>query len=94
MFTTCRIRVIDGLNNLSPATLLERELSIGRNWDRTVRLASQVKIKGDVTIKRLDWSNADVTNLQKEVINGDASEERSLVHNAEKIIIFWDLQKN
>jgi class 3 adenylate cyclase/hemoglobin-like flavoprotein len=84
--TTCRVRVINGLNNLSPPTLLEKELSIGRNWDPTVRLACQARIQGDVTIKRLVWSSADVTNLQKEMINRDSGEERSLA------ILFCDMR--
>ncbi len=84
--TTCRVRVIDGLNHLSQPSLMEKELSIGRNWDPTVRLACQAKILGDIRIKRLVWSNADVTNLQKEAINRDAGEERSLA------ILFCDMR--
>jgi len=84
--TTCRVRVIDGMRGLSPPTQFEKELSAGRHWDPTIRLACQARVTGDVSVKRLVWSNADVTNLQKEAINRDAGEERFLA------ILFCDMR--
>ena len=61
--TTCRVRVLDGIQNLSPRTQLERTSSHARKWDSSIRLACQAYAKGDVKLLRLIWSSAQV-NLQ------------------------------
>ena len=84
--TTCRVRVISGMENLSPKTRKEVAMSMNRRWDPTLRLACQSKVKGDVTIQRLIWSNAEVNSLQKETVPEGTADERDIA------ILFCDLR--
>lgn len=84
--TTCRIRVLDGIQNLSAKTPLERETSFMRKWDPSIRLACQTYPKGDAVIQRLIWSMAEVTALQKELAPEGKAEERPIA------ILFCDLR--
>ncbi|MEZ4992002.1 MAG: 2Fe-2S iron-sulfur cluster-binding protein [Saprospiraceae bacterium] len=56
--TTCRVRVIEGHQNLSARTMVERNTAHLRRWDPAVRLACQCRVKGDVVVQRLVWTGA------------------------------------
>ena len=84
--TTCRIRVLDGMDNLSPKTEQEKNLAFVRHWDPSIRLACQAFPKGDVHIQRLIWNSAEVNRLQIEMVPEDKAEERRIA------IIFCDLR--
>ena len=85
--TTCRIRILDGLQNCSPPNLLEQEIASSRNWDPGIRLACQCFVQGDVTIQRLLWSGAEVSQLQLELAPTETGEEREIA------ILCCDLRK-
>ncbi len=76
--TTCRVRICDGIQNVSPRTLRETEVADARRWDRFTRLACQARVGGDVTLERLVRSGADVSRLQLEEASIAPSEERTL----------------
>ncbi|MEZ4942962.1 MAG: adenylate/guanylate cyclase domain-containing protein [Saprospiraceae bacterium] len=76
--TTCRIRIIEGHQNLSPRTALERDTAHLRKWDPSIRLACQCYPKGDVSIQRLVWASAEVNKLQLETIPEGEAEVRSI----------------
>ena len=84
--TTCRIRVVDGSQNLNPPTPIEVSTSKARKWDPTIRLACQTYPDGDVKIQRLVWSSAEVNQLQKELAPEGKAEERKIA------ILFCDLR--
>ena len=84
--TTCRVRVLDGIQNLSVKTPQEKEASYLRKWDPSIRLACQTYPKGDAVIQRLIWSMAEVTTLQKELAPEGKAEERPIA------ILFCDLR--
>ncbi len=84
--TTCRIRVLDGIQNLNPKTEFEKSNSHVRKWDPSIRLACQAYPKGDVTLQRLIWSSGEVNNLQKELAPDGRAEERPIA------ILFCDLR--
>ncbi len=85
--TTCRIRVLDGINNLTPPTKLETNLQNNRGWDPSVRLGCQTRLlKSNATIERLIWTNAEISNIQLETIPYGIGEERDL------IILFCDMR--
>ena len=84
--TTCRIRVLDGIQNLSVKTPTEKEAAFIRKWDPSIRLACQSFPKGDVSIQRLIWSMAEVTALQKELAPEGKAEERPIA------VLFCDLR--
>ena len=62
--TTCRVRICDGIQNVSPRTPREAEVADARRWDRFTRLACQARVGGDVTLERLVRRCADVSRLQ------------------------------
>ena len=74
--TTCRVRVMDGGENLSRKTVLEQETAHLRRWDPSIRLACQCYVKGDVSIQRLVWTSAEVNKLQLETVPEGEAEER------------------
>ena len=84
--TTCRVRVLDGYQHLSPPTSLERNMAHFRKWDPSIRLACQCYIRGDVSVQRLVWTSAEVNKLQLEMIPEGEAEERSIA------ILFCDLR--
>ncbi|QCK16833.1 adenylate/guanylate cyclase domain-containing protein [Mangrovivirga cuniculi] len=84
--TTCRVRIIEGSENLSKVTPLEKELIRKRNWDPSIRLACQAQVKGNVAIQRIVWTSAEVSKLQLETLPADIGEERSLA------ILFCDMR--
>ncbi len=77
--TTCRVRVLGGMQNLSPPTQQERDIARARKWDPTIRLACQCYVKGDAQIQRLIWSNSEIAMLQKETVPEGIGEERPIV---------------
>ena len=84
--TTCRVRVLDGIQNLSPKTEFEKSSCHARKWDPSIRLACQARPKGDVTLQRLIWSSGEVNSLQKELVPNGRAEERPIA------ILFCDLR--
>ncbi|MBN3521302.1 2Fe-2S iron-sulfur cluster binding domain-containing protein [Algoriphagus lutimaris] len=84
--TTCRVRILEGINNLNPKNQLEQETSYARKWDPSIRLACQSYPKGDVTLQRLIWSMGEVNQLQKELSPVGKAEERPIA------ILFCDLR--
>ena len=84
--TTCRVRIRDGIQNVSARTPREVELASARRWDAFTRLACQTRVSGDVTIERLVKSPADVSSLQIEQASIAPSEERTLA------VLFCDIR--
>ncbi len=84
--TTCRIRVIDGAQNVSAKTSKEKKMAQVRKWDPSIRLACQCFLRGDVTVQRLIWSSAEVNKLQTEVAPEGKAEERAVA------ILFCDIR--
>ncbi|SNR58776.1 Adenylate cyclase, class 3 [Maribacter sedimenticola] len=84
--TTCRVRVMDGINNLSPKTEFENASCQVRKWDPSIRLACQARPKGNVTLQRLIWSSGEINNLQKELVPRGRAEEKPIA------ILFCDLR--
>jgi class 3 adenylate cyclase/hemoglobin-like flavoprotein len=84
--TTCRVRICDGIQNLSARTPCEVEVADALRWDGFTRLACQTRVSGDVTLERLVKSPADVSCLQVEEASIAPSQERTLA------VLFCDLR--
>lgn len=72
--STCRVMVIDGLENCLPRTSLEEKMAGRKGFYPEIRLACQTRVVGDVTVKRLVRDNTDVEMAISGSI-GDAGEE-------------------
>jgi len=51
----CRVRVLRGLDQLTPPTDLERKLMAEGNFAEDERAACLAKVKGDITITTTYW---------------------------------------
>jgi len=77
--TTCRVRILDGASNLNPRSPSEKQIAFNRKWDSGIRLACQAIPKGNVTVQRLVWSSAEISQLQSEVFGDSGGEERDII---------------
>ena len=76
--TTCRVKIINGQQNLSKPSPLEKRIARHRRWEPSIRLACQCYINGDVEIQRLLWTSAEVSRLQLELVKKGKAEEKEL----------------
>ncbi len=77
--TTCRVRCLDGVANLSPRTDAESVIAAARGWDPFTRLACQTRVRGDVVVERIIRSAADATRMRVEESGLERGREVSLV---------------
>jgi len=63
--STCRIQIVEGIENVSPRTELEEDIAVQMDFSSDIRLACQSKIIGDMTVRRLllDDEDIELTNL-------------------------------
>lgn len=84
--TTCRVRICDGIQNVSARTPREIEVADALRWDGFTRLACQTRVSGDVALERLVKTPADVSSLQVEEASISPPEERTLA------VLFCDIR--
>jgi len=84
--TTCRVRIVDGIQNVLPRTQCEAGVADARGWDRFTRLACQTRVCGDVSLEPLIKSCADVTRMQVEESAIAAPQEKTLA------VLFCDIR--
>jgi serine/threonine protein kinase/hemoglobin-like flavoprotein/ferredoxin len=61
--TTCRVVVLDGAGNCGPRTDAEAAVANARRWPSSIRLACQLRVLGDVTVRRLVVDQDDVASV-------------------------------
>jgi class 3 adenylate cyclase/hemoglobin-like flavoprotein len=76
--TTCRVHVFDGLSNLSDRTAREAKIAEERRWLPHIRLACQARVRGDVRLRRLIRTPADVSIVQTERFQSEQARELEL----------------
>nr|WP_233285798.1 adenylate/guanylate cyclase domain-containing protein [Bradyrhizobium brasilense] len=87
--TTCRVRILDGLSQVSARTPLEEQVAAARGWDDFTRLACQTRIYGNVVARRLLQSPQDVVVLDlDELGTSSGAEEREL----DVAVLFCDIR--
>lgn len=72
--STCRVMIIDGLENCLPRTSLEAKMATRKGFYPEIRLACQTRVVGDVTVKRLVRDETDVDMAMSGSL-GDVGEE-------------------
>jgi class 3 adenylate cyclase/hemoglobin-like flavoprotein len=84
--TTCRVRILEGIENLNQKSQTEQETAFSRKWDPSIRLACQAFPHGDIKLQRLIWSMGEVNQLQTELAPVGQADERPIA------ILFCDLR--
>ena len=51
----CKVQIIEGIENLTPASFFEQERLVMNNIPENYRLSCQCKILGDVTVDTNYW---------------------------------------
>ncbi len=82
--STCRVMIIEGLENCLPRSTLERRLAKRKGFYPEIRLACQTRVVGDVTLKRLVRDENDIDMAISGTI-GEAGEE------IEGAVLFTDI---
>lgn len=87
--STCRVRVLKGLENTGPRTEPETRIAQDKNWSYEIRLACQTTILGDLTLERLVMDDADVEMIyfegSKSALPGNDGHEEMLA------VLFCDI---
>jgi len=79
--STCRVLILEGLACCGPRTAKEEIIASQLHFEPTIRLACQVTVSGEVTLRRLvlDAEDVELTNqLKTTAIPGCAGEENRL----------------
>ncbi len=88
--STCRVMILDGLENCSPRNGSEQEIAHLLHFSQQIRLACQTTITGDVTLRRLVLDDEDIaltSQLSPDKTPMSAGEEKKIA------ILFADIRK-
>ena len=88
--STCRILVLEGMENLSPINEKEHNLRLKKNFAENVRLACQTKVKkNNVKVRRIIRDDED---LRLYVTGETAVAQQSLGEEKELVLFFLDIR--
>ena len=87
--TTCRVYIMDGLNNCLPRNEKEKRLAEKLGLPRDIRLACQTRISGNITIRRPVVDELDIKIVLKQL--GDTAGTK-LGHEKNLAILFTDIE--
>ena len=84
--TTCRLLILEGIENCSPET--EKEIALKEKAHTTdeFRLACQTTITGDVTVRRLVLNKEDIESVSERSVSGRLGETKRIA------ILFSDIR--
>jgi adenylate cyclase len=74
--STCRIMILDGIQNCSTPTSAERVLAKKLDFPVHIRLACQTKVSGDVSIRRMVIDTEDIDIVEEQLTNGAIANDR------------------
>lgn len=86
--STCRLRIVDGLENCLPRTDAERTMSHRLRFGDDIRLGCQTRMTGDATVRRLVLDDADAALASEAVRSAGPASIGRLVRIA---ILFADI---
>jgi adenylate cyclase len=89
--STCRILVVEGMENLSPVNSSERELRDSVGLPANIRLACQTYVQGEpVKVRRIILDESDISLYIKEEIHND--DVKQLGDKRELVLFFLDIR--
>lgn len=87
--STCRVLIMDGLENVCPRNEKEQKMALRRNFSPNVRLACQTTLQGDVVLRRLVLDDEDRWLVDQEVAN---AAPRSVGEERLVAVLFSDIR--
>ena len=88
--STCRILVVEGVENCGVRNAAEREIADRLHLDPSIRLACQTQVLGDVTVRRLALDSEDLELIHAQ-IKGKVQPE-TIGQEKQVAILFADLR--
>lgn len=79
--TTCRVVVVEGLQNCLPRNIDEQKLADRLHFSPDIRLACQTQITGDVTVRRLVLDDKDIllaSQIRKGAVPGAVGQQQNV----------------
>jgi len=76
--STCRIMILDGIQNCSSPSSAERALAKKLDIPVHIRLACQTKVSGDVTIRRMVIDSEDIDIVESQLAQGAIANDQSV----------------
>jgi adenylate cyclase len=74
--TTCRVRIIDGLTDCAPRSDAESRLAQRLGFPEDIRLACQLRVQGDVKVRRLVVDHFDIAMTESQLQGGAVGAEK------------------
>ena len=74
--STCRIMILDGIQNCSAPTSAERALAKKLDFPVHIRLACQTKVSGDIAIRRMVIDNDDIDIVEGQLASGAIANDK------------------
>ena len=84
--TTCRLLVLEGIENCSPETDAELSLKEKAHTTEEFRLACQTTVNGDVVVRRLVLNKEDIASVSEKGVSGRLGETKQIA------ILFSDIR--
>jgi len=84
--STCRVRVVDNPEGLSPRSVLEEMMAAQLHWGDEIRLACQARVTGPAVVERLV-----LDDLEAELASRIGSKSSATAHEQHVAIMFMDL---
>lgn len=86
--STCRVSVMQGIDNCSPRNAVEQEMAETLNFPTEIRLACQTKLKGNVSIRRMVSDKLDMDIISEQF----SSDSKIALGSQQKLtIVFTDI---
>jgi adenylate cyclase len=86
--STCRVRVVEGLENVEPRSPAEQELADKLQFDDSTRLACQLRVRADATLRRLVIDRDDMVITSR---IGHEHEHATAGREVEATVLFADV---
>ena len=84
--TTCRLLILDGIDNCSPETDAEVSLKAKAHTTEEFRLACQTTVNGDIVVRRLVLNKEDIESVSEKGVSGRLGETKKIA------ILFSDIR--
>ena len=87
--STCRVQIIKGIEHVSPRSGPENEIARRMGFGQEIRLACQIKVSGDITVRRLVLDEEDIETTSLLIREANSA---PIGFEKEVLILFADIR--